>query len=296
MVAELREGAAVMRGRPRNPPFSRLASKPLVDDLAKLVRATKTQPAFLTDDKARAELDKRIPLLSSSSIPAARALAVRLTCDDGQGPPASLAHPLYTRAFQRVQGSVLLVHVREAGAAGLEAKSFHLVWPPHAVDAGMLHGVNPTRLTEWLRRRVLKHLPSNPRGWLYAHLHGEYEARSNTFIIHFHGIAAGDYLATLRGPVKAELKTEAKLLPNLPTSPKVRAVLRFDPLRNAPRQVSYVLQSWWPSRPVVMTPRGLKRVRTKHRIPEPYHSEYLVWLDRQSIAGLRLRMGLGSGG
>lgn len=293
----VREGAAVMAGRPRNPPFKRLAPERLVYDLAKVVRATKTKRAFPTDEKARAELDRRIPRLSSSTIPAARALAAKLTCDDGEDPPASLANPVYMRAFQRVQGSALLVSIRETRTNGLEVKPFTLVWPPHAVRAGALHEVNPRALTRWLRRRVLKHLPRNPRGWLYVQLHGEYEARSNTFVLHFHGIAAGDFLDTLRGPVKEELKGELKALPTLPISPSVRVVLKIGGrLKDAPRQVSYVLQTWWPSRPVVKTPKGLKRVRTKHRIPEPHHSEYLVWLDRHSIADLRLRMGLGSGG
>ena len=47
---------------------------------------------------------------------------------------------------------------------------------------------------------------------------------------------------------------------------------------------------------MVLTPKGWKRVRDKGRIPEPHHSRYLIWLDRQSISSLRLRMGLGSGG
>ncbi|MGG5809159.1 hypothetical protein [Falsiroseomonas sp. CW058] len=295
-AAQFSAAQAARPGRPRNPPFSRLAPTRLVYDPAKLVRATKTKPAFSTDEEARAELDERIRRLSLSSTSVVRALAMRLTCGDGEAPPASLAHPLYTRAFQRAQGSVLLVRTREAGAAGLEVKPFTLVWPAHAVHADELHDADPTRLIAWLRRLALKHLPRNPRGWLYAQLHGEYEARSNTFILHFHGIAAGDYLLALRGPVKAELKEEAKHLPKNPNTSDVRAPLLFQQLRDAPRQVSYVLQSWWPSRPVVMTPKGLKRVRAKRRIPEPYHSAYLVWLDRQSVAGLRLRMGLGSGG
>lgn len=289
-----------MVGRPRNPTFARLASTPLVFDPVKLVRATTRQPAFPTEEKARAELDKRITLLSSSTLPAARALATRLTCDNGEDPPASLANPVYTRAFQRVQGSALVVQIIDARAVGLEVRPFTLVWPLHAVPAGTLHEVNPRALTAWLRRLVIKHLPPNPCGWLYVQLHGEYEAQSNTFVLHFHGIAAGDYLDTIRGPVKAEVKAELKRelekLPTLPSFPTVRVPLRFEQLRHAPRQVSYVLQSWWPSRPIVMTPKGLKRVRSKRRIPEPHHSEYLIWLDRHSISDLRLRMGMGSGG
>lgn len=93
--------------------------------------------------------------------------------------------------------------------------------------------------------------------------------------------------------MRADLRRQLRNFPVLPGTLKVRTPLRIDPLHDAPRQVSYVLQSWWPSRPVVMTDRGLKRVRAKGRIPEPYHSEYLVWLHRQTMSGMRVRMGGG---
>ena len=39
---------------------------------------------------------------------------------------------------------------------------------------------------------------------------------------------------------------------------------------------------------------GEKRVRDKHRIPEPYHSQYLLWLHQFTFSDIRLRMGMGN--
>jgi len=259
-----------------------------------------TKPAFETGAESHAEANKRALLLSSSAVPGASRLAAKLTCDDGEDPAVSLAHPVYMRMFRRVIGSELLISIHQTRAAGLRVNSFTLVWLEHAVAAAALLRFDPAPPIAWLRRIILKHLPRNARGWLYAQLHGEYEAKSGTFVIHFHGIAAGDYLAALDGPMRQDLKDQLKAkldaLPTLTTDPKVRVVLKVAKLQDTPRQVSYVLQSWWPSRPMVMTPRGWKRVRAKGRIPEPHHTNYLLWLDQQSISGLRLRMGLGSGG
>ncbi|MGK7863069.1 hypothetical protein [Falsiroseomonas sp. E2-1-a4] len=293
-----------MVGRTHNASYARLGTQHIELDLAKLLLPTEKKAGFPTTAEAVDERDERVRLLSSSVIPAARKLAAKLTCDDGEEPPASLADPCYTRLFQRVTASQLLGRTNQALAAGMEVKAFTLVWPEHAEKADALLGLKPKRRTEWLRRVILKHLPPNASGWIYVQLHGEYEAKSNTFIIHFHGIAAGDYLAALDGPVREELRdllkalldVQSNTLPTNPTAPKVRVVLKVSKLVDPPRQVSYVLQSWWPARPIVWTDRGWKRVRAKGRIPEPHHSTYLVWLDRQSISGMRLRMGLGSGG
>lgn len=294
-----------MAGRHPMPHWQWLEAAPIQYDLATLMRADPPRRGFEKPGEAEAELAKRVELLSTSALPGAAALATKLRCDDGTGPVTSLANPVYCRAWRRVTGSGLMVCIRQARRARLEVRAFTIVLPHHAVPADHLHLFDPATVTTSMRRLLLKHLPPNPTGWLYMQAHGEYEGTSDTFVIHAHGLASGDYLTTLNGPVRRDLRKLRKLandtgrvptLPTLPSTPKVRVVLRIDPLRRVARQVSYVLQSWWPSRPVVMTPKGWKRVRDKGRIPEPHHSRYLIWLDRQSISSLRLRMGLGSGG
>ena len=306
-----------MAGRHPMPPWQWLEAAPIQYDLATLMRADPPRRGFEKPGEAEAELAKRVELLSTSALPGAARLATKLRCDDGAGPVPSLANPVYCRAWRRVTGSGLMVCIRQARRARLEVRAFTIVLPHHTVPADHLHLFDPATVTTSMRRLLLKHLPPNPTGWLYLRVHGEYEGTSDTFVIHAHGLASGDYLTTLNGPVRRDLRKLRKLandtgrvpafptlpafptfptFPTLPSTPKVRVVLRIDPLRRVARQVSYVLQSWWPSRPVVMTPKGWKRVRDKGRIPEPHHSRYLIWLDRQSISSLRLRMGLGSGG
>ena len=292
-----------MAGRHHLPPWDHLTAAPIRYDLATLMRKGASTHAFDPVEETDAERLKRVALLRSSAVPGAQRLASKLQCDDCSGPVPSLANPVYSRAWRRVEGSYLLGLISEARRAGLPVRAFTAVVPQHTFDADLLDGFHPTTVTSCIRRFVEKHLPQNPTGWAYMWVHGEYKGTSNTFVMHGHGIAAGDYLATLDGrPLRTDLRTLAgshKGTPSHPTSPRppgVRVPLRIDPLRNVPRQVSYVLQSWWPSRPVVLTPNGWKRVRDQGRIPAPHHSRDLVWLDRQSISSMRLRMGLGSGG
>ena len=69
------------------------------------------------------------------------------------------------------------------------------------------------------------------------------------------------------------------------------------PLRNVPYALSYRLQSYW-SKTVTVNlgdnenPRMVRQSR-QGRIPEPYHSLSLLWLDRWRLQDLTLLVKLG---
>jgi len=106
-----------------------------------------------------------------------------------------------------------------------------------------------------------------------AFLDGEFEPSSSKFILHFHGIT------TVR---------KARLLPNLKkrkgydlTSTGAPPI-RCDPVRDRIREFTYCLMSYWVAKTVFAGHRN----GSEHRIPEPYHSLYLLWLDKQRLLDL----------
>jgi hypothetical protein len=67
------------------------------------------------------------------------------------------------------------------------------------------------------------------------------------------------------------------------------------PLADLPRPLAYIWQGWWPAhaRGDGSTAEGNnQRHRRKRHIPEPFHSQSLLWLDRERIDDMTLMIGL----
>jgi hypothetical protein len=63
--------------------------------------------------------------------------------------------------------------------------------------------------------------------------------------------------------------------------------VRIAALENPARQLSYLLQGFWPTKyrgEEPGTDEGLRRRR--RRIPEPHHAQHLLWLSRQRLSDL----------
>lgn len=77
--------------------------------------------------------------------------------------------------------------------------------------------------------------------------------------------------------------------------PRVR--LSRQVLTNLPDPLTYVGQYWVPYRPtkvVSVNPYQVERDDTpwRRRIPNPYHTEYLTWMDRWSVTDFILLNGI----
>jgi hypothetical protein len=123
-------------------------------------------------------------------------------------------------------------------------------------------------------------------GYLFAALHGEFEPNRQVFVLHWHvlaGCGMKDVVSRLRkrpkyrsrkgdvGSVRQRVRIGRKLLTDLP------------------KPLTYLLQSWWPSRWIGDVGDGnIKRQRRRTRIFEPQHSEYLLWLDQQPLEDMIL--------
>jgi hypothetical protein len=57
------------------------------------------------------------------------------------------------------------------------------------------------------------------------------------------------------------------------------------------RQISYLYKSYWPMRIRYIDAFGQKQ-STFRRIPEPYHSQYLIMLDQVNLLDLVLLIGV----
>lgn len=131
-------------------------------------------------------------------------------------------------------------------------------------------------------------------GWVIAFYHGEYEPNSGVYRPHVHGFACGEMI---------EIVNRLRLLPNYETrqwlpdeSPSPvyrRVVISRKLLTDLPRAVTYCLQSFWPSRPILLTEEGERiRARRKGRIPEPNHTNIMVQMHLWRIEDITLMMGL----
>lgn len=126
-------------------------------------------------------------------------------------------------------------------------------------------------------------------GYLELGVHCEYFEPSDEFHFHVHRIAAGEMIRVIEGLRKTRQfhqdasAGEKKQRPNI----KIQR-----PLNNLPAPYLYTVQSFAPRRGYVDPLTGEVLRGSKRRIPEPYHSLYLLWLDRYRIEDLVLLIGL----
>lgn len=84
-----------------------------------------------------------------------------------------------------------------------------------------------------------------------------------------------------------------KLSDLYPKSEHIPNPVAVDPVKNAGRQFSYVLKSFWNWRLRYIDDQGhYNTVEKKRRVPEPHHTEYLVWLDCFAVSDLMLLVGV----
>lgn len=137
-----------------------------------------------------------------------------------------------------------------------------------------------------LRTRLNRAGAADADGWLVAFLHGEFEPTSGRYVLHFHGFAAGgmvDVLERLRGTRDA---------PGWLYGGRLNRSRK--PITNLAYVLGYGFKAFWPCKRIgpVGDDGKIKRNRFVARIPEPYHSQYLIWLDQQSVADMTLLMKL----
>lgn len=123
-------------------------------------------------------------------------------------------------------------------------------------------------------------------GYLIAHIHGEFDTFSKVYRPHFHGLVAGDMTRVL---------DTFRDKPKYKSSNNERSSLRIrrKPIDDVPYALSYLLKGYWPATYCGPVSTGaVVRQNYVSRIPEPWHSEVLLWQNRWALEDITLMVGL----
>lgn len=150
-------------------------------------------------------------------------------------------------------------------------------WRYTPVELGQVSAAHlKAQLRQHLHRAGVLTVP----GPLFAVLHGEFDPTSGCYQLHYHLVTT----ATKAAALKAGLT--AKKIRGYTATPTGAAPVRRSRLGDRTGQLTYLAKAYWPSKPTVWIGGKLKRTRHPQRIPEPYATQVLLWLDRQPFADL----------
>jgi hypothetical protein len=249
---------------------------------------------FETEEEAKAEDWRRADMLQSYhqlySDTDAGALSKRLRLRVREvHSSATLASALDFRDYRiRVAGNLWrLMHSRMEE----RTSSFTIVPRSGLIAVEDLSDFDPRRFLQAFRLDLYRSGAGDVGGYLFAAIHGELDPESERFQVHLHGLAAGG----MRGVID-QLRRRPKYQANQ-LDGAARPVRRSHrPLHSTSYALTYLIQSWWPARRIGEVGDGeIRRSRVRGRMPEPFHSQYLLWLDRKRLSDLTLLFGLSAG-
>lgn len=254
-------------------------------------RVTRGKWRIETPLEARAETLIRINRLLSTSkmapdrklAKACRLLAEKLLrCLHRGRRCKSPACPLCMRKHRKRIASALWRLVVEDDAG----KPVTATLVPRGMDfpAGQLGGVCAAKLKAALLADLNRCGAKEADGYLFAALHGEFEPNKKRWIVHWHLLLDDEMIEVLD-----RLRERPKFRSQEGDVVRHRVRIGRKRLNQLPKPLTYLTQSWWPSRWIGDVGGGeIKRQRQRSRVPEPYHSEYLLWLDQQEFEDLIL--------
>ena len=159
--------------------------------------------------------------------------------------------------------------------------------------ADQLRNVSPPVLKRRLQSALDRAGVTAAQGYLFAGLHGEFDSIAAEYHLHWHLVVGGDKLAALERLRESATFARNRRFDGTALEPARVRISRL-PLTNLPEPLTYSLQSSWPNRP-----RGTNadtgdrwRGSIRTRIPEPYHAQWLMWMDRWSIGDFVVLNGL----
>lgn len=222
---------------------------------------------------------------------AAIALADALSGGKGQT-LSSLASSAYMRSVRiKVCGHIwkLVTEVKTH-----KVRTFTIIPATGERSANDLMDSNPSHMINAVRSALYSKGAGQSNGWLIAFLHSELDPIADVYRFHLHGICYGemvhivDRLRTLPNYRSRRLQHDGS-----PSPVYRRLRLSRKPLDRLPTPITYLLQSFWPARALLISENGKRlRERRKGRIKEPRHTQALLWLDGYRLEDLTLMIGL----
>jgi hypothetical protein len=139
-----------------------------------------------------------------------------------------------------------------------------------------LNTLDPVALKAAFRQDLYRVGAAEADGWLFAALDGEFDPPKQSYQSHLHGVASGGMIDVLD-----RLRTRPGYLPwrdNGVIPGCARPIRRSrEPLTNVPSSIAYQMKGFW----------KVQAGRTS-RIPEPFGSHVLLYLDRYRLTDLTL--------
>lgn len=150
------------------------------------------------------------------------------------------------------------------------------------------------KLMEQFRSWVMRCREGDSSGWLFAGIHGEFDAEDQVFQLHVHGIATEGMIEAVSALRK---KGHLKSYRSGPKRGRVTQQVQVEgsALTNLPHPLGYLVQSFWPQKQRYIDDQGVSRKSGRRRIDEPFHTDMLMWLDEHSPEELTRLMGLRPG-
>lgn len=203
----------------------------------------------------------------------ARRLAKRLDYKGrGKKPPKSISSSAYMRRLRnRIFSQIWRLVTKYSG----RVTTFTAIKRGWEFTPKELAGVNLEKLLNGFLSDLNRRGAGQAEGWLIAFIHGEFETPAHIYRLHVHGIAAGamiDVVDRLRKGRKYKYRP----------GDSVRFRVRIDrkQLTHLPHPLTYCFKSYWPWKHVVIGTNGKRRTRRHKRIPEPYHTQVLLFFDK----------------
>ena len=236
-----------------------------------------TLNASKVEDATRARLLRQLKL-GGSYVARAAELAARLEQSANGLPPDSPASKLYMRNHRiRVFGNLW----RLVEETKRPVSTFTVVRQVWHRGFDNLDTLDPIKLKATFRQGLYREGATEADGWLFAALDGEFDPPTQGYQLHLHGVVCGgmiDVLDRLR-PRTAYLPWQA----NGPVPGCGRPIqVSRAPLTNLPSSIAYHMKGFW----------KVEAGRTS-RIPEPFGSHALLYLDQYGLNDLTLLVKLG---
>lgn len=212
---------------------------------------------------------------------AIRDLAERLRGGATSGfPPLTLASSLRMRAIRQGLSRALLDAFEEYPDAGL--RTVTVIYSGWSFTPAELDQVTAAKLKAQFRQHLIRGGVLKVPGPLFAVLHGEFEPTSGRYILHYHLVTTAAKAAALLAGLRA------KKIKGYTVTATGSAPVRRSRIGNRVHQLTYLAKAYWPSKPIIWINGKPQRVRDPRRIPEPYGTQVLLWLDRQTFPDLVL--------
>ena len=160
-------------------------------------------------------------------------------------------------------------------------------FPDGVMDVHQLLKFDPKAELEGFRSLLNRLGAGQADGYLFACIHGEFDPTTGLFHLHLHSLAGGEMLVVLSRVRKLPAYRSRR-----GAGEKQKVKIGSQPLDNLPYPLTYIVQSSWPSRWRGEVRGKSVRGEIRGRIPEPFHTAYLLWLDRWSLQDITLMIGL----